>query len=157
MRSIGPSRDADFDATLFHARLMHGEMPIWMPAACFETRLMTALSCMANRRRVAALLEMANEDLAGASALLGISTRLARYHVQQSAEKAVKAFLELRGLNPGREHRFESLAEMLPQGDQWRGRIQDFDLLSPAATALRYPTTEGRIMPPPARKLVEEE
>src|SRR5947209_8664179 len=53
------------------------EKPIWMPAACFETRLMTALSCMANRRRVAALLEMADEDLAGASALLDISTRLA--------------------------------------------------------------------------------
>lgn len=24
---------------------MHGEKPIWMPAACFETRLMTALFC----------------------------------------------------------------------------------------------------------------
>jgi HEPN domain-containing protein len=69
---------------------------------------------MVNRRRVDALLEMADEDLTGARALLGISTRLARYHVQQSAEKAVKALLELRGLNPGREHRFESLAEMFP-------------------------------------------
>jgi HEPN domain-containing protein len=74
---------------------------------------------MANPRRVDALLEMADEDLAGARALLAISTRLARYHVQQSAEKAVKALLEQRGLNPGREHRFESLAEMLPQGDEW--------------------------------------
>jgi HEPN domain-containing protein len=112
---------------------------------------------MVNPRRTDALLEMAYEDLAGARALLATSTRLARYHVQQSAEKAVKALLELRGLNPGREHRFESLAEMLPEGDQWRGRIQDFDLLSPAATSLRYPTAEGRIMPPPTRELVERE
>lgn len=37
---------------------------------------------------------MADEDLARARVLLGSSTRLARYHVQQSAEKAVKALLE---------------------------------------------------------------
>jgi HEPN domain-containing protein len=112
---------------------------------------------MANPRRVEALLEMADEDLSGAKVLSAISTRLARYHVQQGAEKAVKALLEHRGLNPGREHRFESLAEMLPQGDQWRGRIQSLDTLSPAATSHRYPTAEGRIMSPPARNLVEQE
>jgi HEPN domain-containing protein len=112
---------------------------------------------MANPRRVDALLEMADEDLAGAKALLAISTRLARYHVQQSAEKAVKALLEQRGLNPGREHRFESLAEMLPQGDEWRARVQSLDSLSPAATSHRYPTAEGRIMPPPGSELVERE
>jgi HEPN domain-containing protein len=112
---------------------------------------------MVNPRRVSALLEMADEDLVGANALLPISTRLARYHVQQSAEKAVKALLEQRGLNPGREHRFESLAEMLPQDDEWRGRIQSLDSLSPAATSLRYPTAEGRIMPPPGRELVARE
>jgi HEPN domain-containing protein len=44
---------------------------------------------MANPRRVHALLDMADEDLAGARALVGTSTRLARYHAQQSAEKAV--------------------------------------------------------------------
>ena len=112
---------------------------------------------MANPRRVDALLDMADEDLAGARALVSISTRLARYHVQQSAEKAVKALLERRDINPGREHRFESLAEMLPQNDSWRSRIQSLDLLSPAATSHRYPTAEGRVMPPPARDLVERE
>jgi HEPN domain-containing protein len=112
---------------------------------------------MANPRRVHALLAVADEDLAGASALLAISTRLSRYHVQQSAEKAVKALLERRGLNPGREHRFESLAEMLPQGDQWRARIQTLDALSPAATSHRYPTAEGRVMSSPTRELVERE
>jgi HEPN domain-containing protein len=112
---------------------------------------------MANPRRVDALLQMADEDLVGAKALLVISTRLARYHVQQSAEKAVKALLEQRGLNPGREHRFESLAEMLPKGDEWRDRIHVLDSLSPAATSHRYPTAEGRVMPPPARELVERE
>jgi HEPN domain-containing protein len=104
---------------------------------------------MANPRRVAALLEMADEDLAGARTLLAISTRLVRYHVQQGAEKAVKALLERRGLNPGREHRFEALAEMLDQPDPWQARIQRLDSLSPAATSHWYPTAEGRIMTPP--------
>jgi len=128
-----------------------------MLAACFAKRLTKALCFMANPRRVDALLEMAEEDLAGAKALLDISTRLARYHVQQGGEKAVKALLEQRGLNPGREHRFEVLSEMLAQGDKWRARIQSLDSLSPAATSHRYPTAEGRVMPPPGRERVERE
>jgi HEPN domain-containing protein len=112
---------------------------------------------MVNPRRVEALLAMAEEDIAGASALLGILTRLARYHVQQGAEKGVKALLERHGRNPGREHRFDSLAEMLPKGDPWRDRIWRFDSLSPAATSLRYPTAEGRVMPPPEREVVNRE
>jgi HEPN domain-containing protein len=112
---------------------------------------------MGNPRRVRALLEMAGEDLAGAKVLLDSSTRLARYHVQQSAEKAVKALLEHRGVNPGREHRFEMLSEMFPADDPWRSRVHAFHRLSPAATSLRYPTAEGRVLPPPARNVVEGE
>jgi HEPN domain-containing protein len=112
---------------------------------------------MANPRRVHALLALADEDLGAARTLLDFSTRTARYHVQQSAEKAVKALLEHRDINPGREHRFESLAEMLSEGDPWRSRIHSLDLLSPAATTHRYPTAEGRILPPPAQELVERE
>jgi len=112
---------------------------------------------MGNPKRIRALLEMAVEDIGGAKALLGVSTRLARYHVQQSAEKAIKAFLEFRGLNPGREHRFEMLSEMLPQGDAWRTRIFDLHRLSPVATTLRYPTAEGRVIPAPTRSVVESE
>jgi HEPN domain-containing protein len=96
---------------------------------------------MANPRRADALLAMADEDLAGAKALLAISTRLARYHVQQSAEKAVKALLEQRGLNPGREHRFEALAEMLREGDEWRGRL--WRCASPARRAERHLRADG--------------
>jgi HEPN domain-containing protein len=104
---------------------------------------------MANPKRVQALLALADEDIGAACILLGFSMRTVRYHVQQSAEKAVKALLERRGINPGREHRFELLAEMLPEGDYWHLRIQSIDELSPAATTHRYPTSEGRILPPP--------
>jgi HEPN domain-containing protein len=112
---------------------------------------------MANPKRVQALLALADEDFGAARTLLGFSMRTARYHVQQSAEKAVKALLEHRGINPGREHRFELLAEMLPKDDPWRSRILSLDELSPAATTHRYPTSEGRILPPPSRELVERE
>ena len=112
---------------------------------------------MANPKRVGALLELADEDLGAARTLLSYSTRTARYHVQQSAEKAVKALIEHLGLNPGREHRFEFLAEMLPESDPWRARIHGLDSLSPAATTYRYPTSEGRLLKPPARELVERE
>src|SRR5436853_1626765 len=98
----------------FRGRSTAGDRRIWMRGAWSATRSTSASYCMANPRRVHALLDMADEDLAGARALVSTSTRLARYHVQQSAEKAVKALLERRDLNPGREHRFESLAEMLP-------------------------------------------
>lgn len=39
-------------------------------------------------------------------------------------EKAVKALFERRDINSGREHRFESLAQMLPQDDRCRARIR---------------------------------
>src|SRR6266571_5577562 len=157
MRSIGLSKGAGCIATSFHARPRRGERLVGTRAA-FSAPLWTRVFCsMANPKRVRALLELAEEDLGASRALVPTSTRIARYHVQQSAEKAVKALLEHRGLNPGREHRFEALAEMLPQDDPWRSRIQSLDPLSPAATTHRYPTTEGRILPPPARELIERE
>src|SRR5689334_3446982 len=136
-RRTVPWRDGGFDATSFPAPSMRGGKLTWTPAASCGTRSTKAFCSMANPRRVDALLEMADEDLAGARALLATSTRLARYHVQQSGEKAVKALLEQRGLNPGREHRFELLAEMLNPADPWRCRIQSLDTLSPAATSHR--------------------
>jgi HEPN domain-containing protein len=124
---------------------------------CCVMRAMTASCFMANPKRVRALLELAEEDLGAARTLLAFSTRTARYHVQQGAEKAVKALLEHRGINPGREHRFDPLADMLPKDDAWHSRVRQLDALSPAATTHRYPTSEGRIIPPPARELVERE
>jgi HEPN domain-containing protein len=112
---------------------------------------------MGNPKLVRSLLDLADEDLQGADVLLALSTRLARYHVQQAAEKAVKALLEHRGLSPGREHRLGYLAEMLPSGSGWYSRVQSLDVLSPAATSRRYPTAEGRILAPPPRELVVRE
>jgi hypothetical protein len=69
----------------------------------------------------------------------------------------VKALFEHLNLNPGREHRFGALADMLPQSNEWQARVRNLDALSPAATTFRYPTAEGRILPQPPRNLVEGE
>jgi HEPN domain-containing protein len=128
-----------------------------MPAAFSALRWMTGFCFMANPKRVQALLALADEDLGAARILVKFSTRTARYHVQQSAEKAVKALLEHRDENPGREHRFELLAEMFSETDPWRVRVRSLDPLSPAATTHRYPTAEGRVLPQPAPEIVERE
>lgn len=43
---------------------------------------------------------------------------------------------------------------MLAPDDPWRARIQALDRLSPAATTHRYPTPEGRLLPPPSKERV---
>ena len=60
-----------------------------MPEAFSALRWMTGFCSMANPKRVQALLALADEDLGAARILVKFSTRTARYHVQQSAEKAV--------------------------------------------------------------------
>lgn len=112
---------------------------------------------MGNLKRVESLLELADEDLLSARKLLSESTRHARYHAHQAAEKAAKALLEYRGINPGREHRLGVLADMLPTDDVIVAKIRALDNLSPSATTLRYPTAEGRIIPPRPREQVERE
>lgn len=46
---------------------------------------------------------------------------------------------------------------MLPQSNEWQARVRNLDALSPAATTLRYPTAEGRILPQLPRNRVEGE
>src|SRR4051812_5275542 len=119
----------------FRAPSTRGGRRIWMRGACSATRSTRASYCMANPRRVHTLLDMADEDLAGARGIgqhIHPSRPLSR---PAECREAVKALLERRDLNPGREHRFESLAEMLPLNDLWRSRIQSLDSLSPAATS----------------------
>jgi hypothetical protein len=112
-----------------------------MPAASFVTRSTKASCSMANPRRAKSLLELAEEDLAGARLLLGVSTRLARYDVQQCAEKAVKALFEHLDLNPGRVAGARKKSRCAVSGGYH----------APLSTA------EGRILPQPPRNLVEGE
>ena len=140
-----------------------------MPVA-YSVPLLTKASCsMANPRRAKSLMELAEEDLVGARKLLDVSTRLARYHVQQCAEKAVKALFEHRNLNPGREHRFGMLAQMLPQNDEWVARVNNLDAFfsgcddtplsssgRPHSAAARTPPKKVISLPPDQPKPVDK-
>lgn len=107
----------------------------------------------ADRKVVAAYLEDAAADLQGAEALITLGNRHAAYHLQQAAEKLVKAVRLDRGLVPTKEHRIEILIDglstgepkRLPDGDPWRERLAPLSPLSEYATAFRYPTMSGAL------------
>jgi HEPN domain-containing protein len=112
----------------------------------------------AERRVLAAYLDDATADLELATAGLRIQNRHAVFHIQQAAEKLVKAVRLHRDLLPTKEHRIAVLVEgavageplELAAGDPWRARLLPLDSLSEYATTYRYPTPSGRLKEPPA-------
>lgn len=109
-------------------------------------------------RVVAAYLEDANADLDLVEAAIERKNRLGAYHLQQAAEKLVKAVRLVGGLLATKEHRLEILIDGsadgrppgLPSDDPWRDRLLSLSPLSGYATTFRYPTPSGRLKPPPA-------
>ena len=83
--------------------------------------------------------------------------RLAAFHLQQAAEKLIKAVRIHRGLPATKEHNLEILIAELPEADPWRERLEKFEELSAFATTYRYPTpNKGWRNPGPApEKLIE--
>ena len=105
-----------------------------------------------DRRVVLAYLEEVEEELVAVHRLLEPPpNRLAPFHLQQAAEKLVKAVRLVRGLPATKEHRLEILLNELPD-DQWRTELDRFVDLGAYATAYRYPTPAGarKPGPPPA-------
>jgi HEPN domain-containing protein len=71
--------------------------------------------------------------------------RLAAYHLQQAAEKLVKAVLVHRRIHPGIEHRIDVLVRMLDPSDPWQALLDPLDRFTPYATTYRYPSPTGRL------------
>jgi HEPN domain-containing protein len=69
--------------------------------------------------------------------------RLAAFHLQQAAEKLVKAVRLGRGLRVTADHDIALLAEDLPQDDPWRMKFRALEPLSSYATTYRYPSPMG--------------
>ena len=70
---------------------------------------------------VAGYLAAAADDLDAARRLAAPpANRLAAYHLQQAAEKLVKALLVHRNIHPGVEHRIDVLVCMLDPSDPWQ-------------------------------------
>jgi HEPN domain-containing protein len=100
---------------------------------------------LAIERRIKAFLDLASADLDAAEVLARVGNHYAAYHVQQATEKLLKGLLLFRGIEAGVEHRLESLADRLPEGDAWAARVERHLSYSAYATTFRYPTPGGRI------------
>jgi HEPN domain-containing protein len=95
---------------------------------------------------VAGYLAAAADDLDAARRLAAPpANRLAAYHLQQAAEKLVKAVLVHRKIHPGVEHRIDVLVRMLDGADPWQPLLDPLDRFTPYATTYRYPSPTGRL------------
>jgi predicted nucleotidyltransferase/HEPN domain-containing protein len=110
---------------------------------------------MSTKRRVAAYLDLVEQDLQAAQLLAAAQNRYAAYHCQQAIEKLVKALLLHDGLQAGVEHRLDVLVSRLGAEHPWAARLRPFDRYTPFATTFRYPTPGGRIpAAPPADEVL---
>ena len=94
--------------------------------------------------------EVAGELDAFGRLLVPPVNRLAPYHLQQAAEKLIKAVRLARGLQATVQHNLEILVDELEPRDPWKSRLATLEWLSVYATAYRYPSaTSGFRKPPP--------
>lgn len=70
--------------------------------------------------------------------------RLAAFHLEQAAEKLVKAVRLARGLRVTADHNIEALVDELPIDDAWRVKLRVLEPLSAYATTYRYPSPTGK-------------
>ncbi len=99
--------------------------------------------------------QVLREDLTAARQLLAGVPRAAAFHLQQAAEKLVKAILSAENIHVGADHDIGQLIGKLPEGHDWRLDLAELTYLSRFATAFRYPSPSGRVAPAPDRGELE--
>lgn len=77
------------------------------------------------------------------------------YHAQQCAEKYVKAFLVLRGVDFPFTHNIARLLELCSERADWPDTIKDAEELTPFAITARYPGDDEPVSEPEARRAIE--
>ena len=96
-------------------------------------------------RVIAAYLDDVDVDLdAGRRLVAEPANRMAAFHLQQAAEKLVKAIRLSRGVRLTAEHSIELLVEEFSQDDPWRAKLIALEPLSVYATTFRYPSPSGK-------------
>jgi HEPN domain-containing protein len=94
---------------------------------------------------IAAYLDDVDLDLDAAKRLVvEPPNRMAAFHLQQAAEKLIKAVRLGRGLRMTAEHNLELLIGELPGDDSWRTKLTVLEPLSSYATSYRYPSPGGK-------------
>ncbi|MBF0332559.1 MAG: HEPN domain-containing protein [Alphaproteobacteria bacterium] len=93
---------------------------------------------------IESFITLAREDLAVAKLLMAAHPRHSAFHIEQAAEKLVKAVLTAEDIRfPTSHHQLGALAALLPADHPWRAELMAFDEFSSYATASRYPTPGG--------------
>jgi HEPN domain-containing protein len=92
---------------------------------------------------VPSYIAQAREDLAVADKLLADHPRHAAFHIEQAAEKLLKAVLTAEAIRFPTHHQLGALAALLPVDHPWRADLMAFDGFTAYATALRYPAPGG--------------
>ena len=87
---------------------------------------------MSDSERTASLMALADDDLQAVRLLLASVPRQAAYHLQQAAEKIVKALLVREGVDPGRIHQVGRLARELPSTHPLQKPLLEIDRLTAA-------------------------
>jgi HEPN domain-containing protein len=96
-------------------------------------------------RVIAAYLDDVDLELDAAKRLIvDPPNRFAAFHLEQAAEKLVKAVRLMRGLRVTADHNIEALVDELPEGDLWRAKCRVLEPLSAYATTYRYPSPTGK-------------
>ena len=95
------------------------------------------------RRRVAAFLQIADEELRAAETLAIALPRQTAFFQQQCVEKLVRAVLEAEAVPAGPTHNLRTLIDLLPVDHALRARFLEFEDLSASATRYRYPSGSG--------------
>lgn len=81
--------------------------------------------------------------------------RLVAYHAQQCAEKCLKAYLVLRGIDFPFTHDIARLLELCSEQADWTNSLKDAEELTPFAITARYPADDEPVSEAEARRAVD--
>jgi len=95
------------------------------------------------RRRIAAFLQIAEEEIRAAQMLVGLLPRQCAFFQQQGVEKLLRAVLEAVNVPAGPTHNLRTLTDLLPSDHAMRPTFLEFEDFSSAATRYRYPSGSG--------------
>jgi HEPN domain-containing protein len=96
-------------------------------------------------RVIAAYLDDVDLELDAAKRLTADPpNRFAAFHLEQAAEKLVKAVRLARSLRVTADHNIEALIDELPADDPWRAKLRILEPLAAYATTYRYPSPTGK-------------
>jgi HEPN domain-containing protein len=116
----------------------------------------TSKSASANWEAVQSFIELAKEDLRAAKLLMRDTPRPSAFHVEQAAEKLLKAVLTAESITFGTQHhQLGQLAQLLPADHVWAADLQALDKFSHFATQVRYPTGSGKMPKPPEYTILD--